>query len=73
MEAEPGAVLLQVVGVNGRHPLTQILGSGSSSANLGFRVWGSGGGQENGSCYSIQSLGLLFSENGMGRNIEIRR
>ena len=25
MEAEPGAVLLQVVGVNGRHPLTQSL------------------------------------------------
>ena len=25
-EAEPGAVLLQVVGVNGRHPLTQIHG-----------------------------------------------
>ena len=24
LEAEPGAVLLQVVGVNGRHPLTQI-------------------------------------------------
>ena len=27
MEAEPGAVLLQVVGVNGRHPLTQSLGT----------------------------------------------
>ena len=25
VEAEPGAVLLQVVGVNGRHPLTQSL------------------------------------------------
>ena len=34
VEAEPGAVLLQVVGVNGRHPLTQSLVS-----KIGSKRW----------------------------------
>ena len=36
-EAEPGAVLLQVVGVNGRHPLTQI--HGHLFGNFCWNLW----------------------------------